>query len=37
LLFVLRQLIFTYYSVLAGLEMLGLDRAYAATDPKIPY
>lgn len=29
--------IFTYYSVLAGLAMLGVDLAYAAIDPKIRY
>ena len=29
--------LFTYYSVLAGLAMLGVDLAYAALDPKIRY
>jgi len=29
--------VFTYYSLLAGLAMLGVDLAYAAIDPKIRY
>lgn len=29
--------IFTYYSLLAGLAMLGVDLAYAVIDPKIRY
>jgi len=29
--------IFTYYSLLAGIAMLGVDLAYTVIDPKIRY